>query len=461
MRRIVIGSIFVALLALLAFQVGGFNSHSAQAAGTIGKVSIDADIQDNAPPPALPNPIPDNTATTLGVINDCISVASGSVFYIDVVMDQLPGTLGDNRLAGFAFDIVVADISKIKLGNNDDPPPGPYVYPPNPLIIAPYIGSPGNPAYGGDLLYDEDVQVENIDQDVDLADGEEGPDGPLAGPPTFATIGHNMGGGIAGAAALNDISVANGQVPGVWNVWRSVAFKTGTFTIGPQKGFMDRIRITALGGPAIVGLDLKNVSAGEPPADGGDDFIITNSPLGDSTGDAKIAIDVPCPIKTDVILNSVTTTIPGGTTTAGVAFPVSATASVTNSAVSPPPSGGKDPVKVDTKFTLNLPLGCTTATANPQTSTDSILKAGSPHTVPLAPLPPISWSVKCGDGSFHVFSTTATATINDPGAPAPAAAEEFDPSNNGPLTSPPLTQTVLASADLSFAAIDGADWSVT
>ncbi len=99
-RVIIPGSALAALaVAALLLMTGGFGKGAVYAAPTnpnITQIAIDMDPANGG----------GNTGSVLGPIDECIVVAPGATFDINVVMSGLPATpLLTDRLAGINFDI--------------------------------------------------------------------------------------------------------------------------------------------------------------------------------------------------------------------------------------------------------------------------------------------------------------------------------------------------------------------
>jgi hypothetical protein len=399
-RSIMSGSALVVLaIAALLLMTGGFGKGTVYAAPTnpnITEIAIDMDPANGG----------GNTGSVLGPIDECIVVAPGAFFDINVVMSGLPATpTVADRLAGFNFDIGYPTAA-----------PG-FGAPPNLVAAGLVLGNDDD----GDGLYDEDTQLEAIDQDGNNGDGEEG------GSPPY--IGHDVTGGgnpvdfpanVAGSVILpggNDISVANGQVPGSWNVWRTVAFKTSAFTVGPKSGTADWIKGRAGLIPGVYALNLFNVNFGSSGS--GDYNILT-------TSSAHLAISPSvCPLLTDVALGPVTlaTTPVSAVEPASTAFALTASEQVWW-------ISGAFPDTVANTFVLPpLPLDCTSVPAGLTQTAGGVV--GPPPGPPGTTIS-FTWMVTCHNASFHSFGpVTANVALND------VTRFETVLANNGPVSSGP------------------------
>ena len=296
----------VALWAVVVFNPW----HTATAAGTITAVAIDADIQDSTV--GLPNTTPNNTSTVVGAIDTCISVSTGDVFEIDVVMIGLPS---GQKLAGAEYDIDY-DGNVVQLGNDDD----------------------------ADGRYDEDTLAGDFggDQDADGTDGEEGNDDPLG---IGATIGHDPNFVLSGPT---DFSKGNGWDTATWSDFMATFFKLSGFPTGPRDGVLNRVTVRAVGA-GVSNLDMRDLfgtGGGSNSAPVLMDQTAAAYTIGNgSSGDAKIAVDQPCPLPTPTPVATPTPTpTPGpGAATVRIAPPVSIVAPGGNAAVSlmtdAPPQG--------------------------------------------------------------------------------------------------------------------------
>ncbi|MDO8614941.1 MAG: hypothetical protein Q7T33_04295 [Dehalococcoidia bacterium] len=340
-----------------------------------------------------------NTGSVLGPIDECIVVAPGAVFDINVVMKGLPATpTVADRLAGFNFDIGYSTASPA------------FGAPPN-LVAAGLVFGNDDDADG---LYDEDTQLEPLDQDIDGFDAEEGGSPPYIGHDVDGANTSDFPGHTAADVILpanNDISVANGQNAGLWNVWRTVAFKTGAFTVGPKDGAADWIKATAGLVPGVYALTLFNVNFGSSSA--GDYNILT-------TSSAHLAITpFACPLVTDVALTAVTLAA-ASPQPASTAFALTASANVQW-------VSGASPDTVDVTFVLPaLPADCTAPEALTQTVGGVV---AGPPSAPGTNIP-FTWNVTCHNSSNHVFGpVSATVALND------ILRFETALANNGPLSS--------------------------
>jgi RHS repeat-associated protein len=275
MRRVLRYSLLLSMATLAAaLWIGAFSvpGENASAAGTINFVGLDVVTTGNTASTinGHGNTFTGGDLVVLSTdIQTCIQVAVNDVFAIDVVLDGLPkgatAATGE-KLAGVNYDIDY-DGSIVKLGNDDD----------------------------ADGLYDEDTQVDGIDQDhfVFTDDGEEGDDDPMW---IGATIGHDTDLGILLGA--NDFSKGNGFDTSYWSDFHSSYFKLSGWPVGPRSGLLERIQVTAVGA-GVTTLNLRNfygtLDPNSPPEVADPNplpFTIANG----SSGDAQIAVGVPCPL---------------------------------------------------------------------------------------------------------------------------------------------------------------------
>jgi hypothetical protein len=110
-----------------------------------------------------------------------------------------------------------------------------------------------------------------------------------------------------------------------------------------------------------------------------------------------------CPVPTDDAVTSVNVTTPANASANGP-FPVTIDATVIN-------NGPVTPVNTDITEVLSMPPDCSAAGGGTRHINGLSLSTASPQSVTQQ-----SFSVTCTSPSFHNFSGTATATINDPSA---------------------------------------------
>ena len=209
-------------------------------------------------------------------------------------------------------------------------------------------------------------------------------------------------------------------------------------TAGPEVGVLGRYTLDTAGMAAgaytlsFVPGSLAFGNSAQPPGDW--------TPQITDTLDGAFAVGQACPTLTDVEVTSVTTAAPGTDQPVNTAFAVTADVALRNN------PGGLDPVNVDTTIELSLPSDCTIVAGgdpNPVFVEDtSVSVAASPLSLTQR-----SWQVECSSPSFHTFTTTATAVIDD-------AAIESDPTNNALTSAASSPQTpVIGSTDVEVTTV--------
>ena len=301
------------------------------------------------------------------------------------------------------------------------------------------------------ILNADEVVADRLDIDVTIG-AQPGPGGGIPGGEFMTAFGFSLNwssdviDGLGGASAPNGffLITSGGGASPFSNITNAPATASplshaiadaGPSETGP--GVISRVRIegnaAGLATLTLSGVSLKDTANADFTIGTVNDGTIVavskdvdlSGTIGDAAGEEFL-----CPTATDVEVTTVTTTAPAGGT-AGAPFAVTADVTVSN-------NGGLDPVEVDTQITLNLPADCTTGDTNPVTDQNrSIGVAASPVAIPQQ-----SWDVTCTDPSDHSFTTTAVATIDDPGA------NESTPGNNSDTSAADLT-AVTAESNLS------------
>jgi len=153
----------------------------------------------------------------------------------------------------------------------------------------------------------------------------------------------------------------------------------------------------------------------------------------DVTNNARVAVNTPCPVETDVKVMSAVSTVPAGAQVLAP-FDVTVDATVHN-------NGAFSSVNTDVQVALNLPGDCTAAGGDQVTLQDLALAVSSPAAIPAQ-----TFSVTCSMPSFHDISATVTASIDD------WDAIESTPANNS-VTSMAGTVPVTANADFKSSGV--------
>jgi hypothetical protein len=153
---------------------------------------------------------------------------------------------------------------------------------------------------------------------------------------------------------------------------------------------------------------------------------------------------LPCG-NSDVKVASATVTAPA-TATAGSSFPVTIDGTVHN-------NGSFTPAVTDVTEVLTMTADCTTSTSVPVMGGSPAVVVANTDTHTVAGLSLVAsttqsvatqtYSVTCTGGSFHAFSGTVTATINDPNA------FESNPANNS-MSNGPSTTAISAVSDFGI-----------
>jgi hypothetical protein len=188
-------------------------------------------------------------------------------------------------------------------------------------------------------------------------------------------------------------------------------------------GTLIRITLDTLA-DGIAALSLSNASVLDPNME---PYALDNVLLG------QLAIGTSCPEPADVSVTGVSLTTPAS---ANAEAPFNATVDATLENAGP-----FTPVNADAIVTLTMPADCSASGGNTFVVQDIVIDA-TPVDMPDA-----NFSVTCTTGSFHSFSATVQAVVDNAGAADPVAANDTGSANSN--------TAILATSDLqvvSFAA---------